>query len=693
MVTWKLIYHVGKYGIDDGGSIRIARRSVSDEENPQFDDPTGSGYTTVKANRDVRLDYFFNNRGHIRPFRASLQIDVRDGSLYPEDTISIVYGDKSCNGPGLRAQTFREEEHLFKVLIDPFGTGLFEEIENSPSIRIIGGPAEALEISAPSMVKQGEFFKVTVRALDSYGNRNEGYRGRISFINLNQSPASYDFLEEDRGAHTFKVKLDEPGLKTLHIKDEEGRAALSNPIIAQKELPNYRLFWGDMHGQTKQTVGTGTVDEYFRFLKEVADMDFGGWQGNDFQITHKLWEEVKEKTKKYNDPGNFVLFLGHEWSGLTPAGGDHNIYYLGDDQKIHRSNHWLIDDESSEETDRYPISALWKEFKGRRDVMAIAHIGGRRANLDYWDPERVPLIEVHSHHGTFEWFLEEALKRKLKVGFIAASDDHTCRPGLSFPSDRFTTKGGYTGVYAETLTRDALWEAFWARRTYGTTGERIILELKVDDHFMGEEYNATRSPEIKVNVHGTEPLHAVEVFNGTEIIHRHPFADPEDGDSILKIEWMGARVKSRPKIVNWNGGLYLDKGVIESFKEYAFDYIGQGVQQLTNQRISWRSTTGGDPDGVLLKINAPEDTTATFYSKQVTFIFKPNEIKHEPTVIEVGPVNRRVKIQKIKDGKLPRSLDFNIKDREIKKGLNQYWVKVTQSDGSMAWSSPVYANY
>jgi hypothetical protein len=210
---------------------------------------------------------------------------------------------------------------------------------------------------------------------------------------------------------------------------------------------------------------------------------------------------------------------------------------------------------------------------------------------------------------------------------------------------------------------------------------------------MGEEYNTKGPPEIKVNVHGTKDLHAVEVFNGTEIIYRHPFADPKNGDSILKIEWMGARVKSRPKIVDWGGGLYFDKGRIESFKEYAFDYQGQGIQRITNHRITWNSTTGGDPDGVLLKIKAPEDATATFYSKQVTFNFKPSEINHEPTIIEVGPVNRKVKIQKITDGKLPRSIEFTINAKEIKKGLNQYWVKVTQSDGSMAWSSPVYANY
>ncbi|HUV55448.1 MAG TPA: hypothetical protein VMW03_09615, partial [Candidatus Krumholzibacteriaceae bacterium] len=44
MVTWTLVYHVGRYGIDDGGSIRVARRSVSDEENPQLSEPGKSGY-------------------------------------------------------------------------------------------------------------------------------------------------------------------------------------------------------------------------------------------------------------------------------------------------------------------------------------------------------------------------------------------------------------------------------------------------------------------------------------------------------------------------------------------------------------------------------------------------------------------------------------------------------------------------
>jgi hypothetical protein len=698
LVSLKLTYHVGKFGIDDGGSIRIARRSVSDSEPLQFDDPLATGYTTVSTSGEVKLNCKWDHRGHIRPWRGALQVDVHHGSLGEGDTVVVTMGDRGGGGPGFRIQTFREEEHIFKVLVDCFGTGRFEEIEGSPIISIVGGPAETIQAASPSEAVQGETFSVVVRALDSWGNRSDGYRGRVSFSSSDpdaELPPDYSFGEGDRGAIRLEgVTLNTLGLQTLSVRDDGGREAVSNPIIVREDEPELRLLWGDFHGQTKQTVGTGSLDEYFCFVRDVAGMDFGAWQGNDFQVTRQLWSEVKEKVKEFNNPMKFITFLGYEWSGLTPAGGDHNIYFLGDDGPLHRSNHWLIEDRSDEDTDRYPVSELWETLRGRRDVMAVAHVGGRHANLDFHDPERVPLIEVHSHHGTFEWFLEEALERGLRVGFVANSDDHTCRPGLTLTADMFTTRGGYTGVYARGLTREDLWEALWSRRCYATTGDRVILQVDVDGRMMGEEYQGNGKPEISVEIHGTAPLQEVEVKRGVETIHRHPFAKPGAGEErLIKVEWSGARVRSRPKRVDWKGGLHIDKGRIVSLEEFAFDDHRQGIRRITNQRLEWTSTTGGDPDGVLLKLDAPEDAEITFHTKPATFSFKPAEIGYEPLVVEVGGVNQRVRVSVINAGELPKDLEFNFVDEDPRSGVNPYWVRVVQSDGTMAWSSPVYFEY
>jgi hypothetical protein len=694
----KLTYHVGRFGIDDGGAIRIARRWVSDAESPQCDYPQESGYTSVTTSGNVRLIKLFDARKHIRPWRAALQIDIRDGSLKEGDIIEVNFGDRSFGSPGLRMQTFRETEHIFKVYVDCFGTGRYEEIEDSPVIRIIGGPAERIQVATPSYAVVGEPFDIFVRALDNWGNRSDNYNGRVSFSSTDLKatlPNDFTFKDCHMGARRLEgVSLNSIGLQTILVKDDGNREAISNPIIVHEEWPQYRLYWGDFHGQTKETVGTGDPNEYFTFARDVSGVDFSSWQGNDFQVTKELWSTIKKKVKMYHEPGRFVTFLGYEWSGLTPAGGDHNIYFLGDEGDLHRSNHWLIEDKSDEDTNRYPINKLWETFRGRSDVMAIAHVGGRHANFDFFDQERVPLIEVHSHHGTFEWFLEEAINRGLVVGFVGNSDDHTCRPGLTLTADRFTTQGGYTGIYSYDLTREALWEALWARRCYATTGDRIIVWVDIDGHMMGKKIGGSSPQEIQVRIKGTAPLHEVTIQRGVETIYRHPFAKPkEKKEKLIKIEWSGARVKSRPKRVNWKGGLILDKGRIVSFRKFAFDDPRQDINKVTNQRLEWNSTTGGDPDGVILKLDAPENAEVYFHTIPISFTFKPDEVRYDPMVIEVGGVNQRVKISSIKSGELPRNIDFTYFDKNPKPGMNAYWVRIVQADGAMAWTSPIYFEY
>jgi hypothetical protein len=708
--TFKIVYTVGKYGIDDGGSIRVARRGGM---KPQTTDPKAPGYTTVKASRDVRLITgslpvtqtvnkdieLFGSRGntvrasHIRPFWSAFQVDVKDGSLYEGDQLVFTFGDTSMGSPGYQLKTSREAEYLFNVFVDPFGTGLYKQVPNPPNITIVGEEANQIQIAAPSQVVKGESFTVTVRALDKYGNRSDSYRGTVTLEATDaKMPPQYSFIEGDIGAHRLKgAVFNKTGLHRIKVNDDKGHEAVSNPILVEENEPELKLYWGDAHGQTKETVGTGSVPEYLSFVRDFAALDFTSWQGNDFQITKPLWEHVKKLIKEYHEPGRFITFLGYEWSGLTPGGGDHNIYFLGDDSQIHRSDHWLIPDKVDEDTDRYPISKLWKTYHGRKDVLAVPHVGGRHGNFDFYDPEFIPVIEVHSNHGTFEWFLLEAMKRRMKVGFIAASDDHSSRPGLTYPSGGMTTRGGYTGVYASELTREALWEAIWSRRVYGTTSERIIVHVESDGHLMGEEYTGSRAPEIKVRINGTAPIQEVEVYNWENRVYRHPFAEPSDeSERLIKVEWSGARVKSRPKVVTWDGGLTVKNGVIDGYTEFAFDFPHQGVEKVSDIELKWVSTTGGDPDGVLLKLKCSEEAEVEFKTKPVSFSFKPVDISYDPMVVDAGGLNQQVKVSTIKE-ELPENLEFTYKPEPVN-SLNAYWVRILQSDGSMAWTSPVFYN-
>ena len=58
----------------------------------------------------------------------------------------------------------------------------------------------------------------------------------------------------------------------------------------------------------------------------------------------------------------------------------------------------------------------------KEKVFLNLHVGGRPTNLDYHAPGIEPLVEIHSTHGTSEWFVKDALSRGYKVGITAGTD-------------------------------------------------------------------------------------------------------------------------------------------------------------------------------------------------------------------------------------------------------------------------------
>jgi hypothetical protein len=93
---WTLTYTAGSYGIDEGGTIMLVQRTACDWQKPQFEHPDQPGYTTVTTDAGARLSVRFQGKQHIRPWQKwCLVIDVHDGYLEPEDTVTIILGDRS----------------------------------------------------------------------------------------------------------------------------------------------------------------------------------------------------------------------------------------------------------------------------------------------------------------------------------------------------------------------------------------------------------------------------------------------------------------------------------------------------------------------------------------------------------------------------------------------------------------------
>lgn len=705
VTTLTLHYRAGPYGMEDSGALRLAWRMVSDWELPQTDDPQGFAYTTVHTTAKNAVFQISYDR-YVRPYTNSIVLRLVRGSLAEGDEVTITWGDTSQGGPGCRVQSHQEKNHEFRLLVDSTGSGIYQLVGEPLRIDVVAGWPHRIQAVLPGTVSPGVPFAVTVRCLDEVGNPTPRYRGKVHLRipdmppELWQLPETVDLSQSQTGALRLEGCLvKQEGAFHLEVVSDDGTMrAISNPCLSQG-AGQTQLFWGDLHGQNADTLGTGTLDEYYTFARDVAAVDVVSWQGNDFEITEQTWNKVRQKTKEYQDEGRFLVYLGYEWSGCTPRGGDYNIFFRDDSEAFYPSSDWVSAPNVNPDWITTPVTRLWERFAGRDDVMAIPHVGGRCGNLALLDTRISPAVEVHSHHGTFDWFALEAMRRRLKVGFVASSDDHTCRLGLFFPSCGQTPSGGfdvaagYYGIWAPSLSKQDVWDALRARHCYASTFDRIYLHTKLGSAVMGDELTMDGPGVLEVDAVGAVPLERVYLYRWDELVQTVAL-QPADPNRIL-IRWCGVVPGGKHKSTTWSGELYLDGGRIVQAEEYAIDRADQGIKTKSTSMVRWISTTSGDYDGLVLTVDRQPDAVIRFLSPQGNHTIRVGDITDTPTRVEFRPncyVEFCLAAPPAKDerewlDRCQAHVEFPIEPGEEEAG---WWVKVLQENGNGAWASPIF---
>ena len=197
------------------------------------------------------------------------------------------------------------------------------------------------------------------------------------------------------------------------------RSAVPGPLLIRAgEVSGY---WGDLHGQSGESIGVTTSRQYFDFARNKSFLDVTGHQANDFQVNNAFWAYLNELTDEYQETGRFVTFPGYEWSGNTAVGGDRNVFFRTEGRQIHRSSHALLPDRSDLDTDASDANALFGALKDE-DCVVYAHVGGRYADIAYaHDPRLETAMEIHSAWGTFEWMLTDGFPLGHRCGVVCNS--------------------------------------------------------------------------------------------------------------------------------------------------------------------------------------------------------------------------------------------------------------------------------
>ncbi|MHA1404868.1 MAG: DUF3604 domain-containing protein, partial [Candidatus Helarchaeota archaeon] len=323
-------------------------------------------------------------------------------------------------------------------------------------------------IKGPSIVQQGESFEVSVQAWDIYERLSTSYNGRI--------------WVRDYVYNTTTRQLDILSSNILGNPDNFGHSAYSNPIIVTEGTPDQRIYWGDIHGHTAMSDGSGTLDQAYTHAREVARLDFVTITDHDIMLD--IWNPFSWALEKYAaniyNSENFVTLVAYEWTAGFPTNpyGHINVYYRDADGLMLPNLH-LRDYGDPDKLWRALRS--WKSMTGS-DVITITHHtacdSNNKYDWSYYDSELMPLVEVYSAHGSSEcmasegnprplrvrqygeinkhgYYVRDALAMGYRVGMICSSDTHDGRLGHPLLHTALNTHSQYPLAMLP-MFRDAL---------------------------------------------------------------------------------------------------------------------------------------------------------------------------------------------------------------------------------------------
>lgn len=439
--------------------------------------------------------------------------------------------------------------------------------DSLPKVDIVAAGAEALRIFAPTLIEVNAPFDLRVAVVDRFDSgAHPVFDGEV----ILESPSGIEGLPEilkfypdnDNSRQISGLKILMPGIYRIRGRLQNSEIWFeSNPIVARQHVEE-PIYWGMLHGHSYYSECWGDGPRaYYKFGRDLSGLDYlalsdhyarlpraehvhsyaGRLYGSRFgqKITaYDAWLDTMDTADEYNQPGRFITLVGYEWS--SEQSGHHNIY-LADMRR---------DEIASIFTEDYvDLSYEMRNLLKKTEALFIPH--GHAWYFPYSELEigttasRLPLSPVYEAYS--DWGLSfhppsipdqgllgklnedeaisyrEAVSWGLELGLIADSDTHTGLPARRHPggiSPSHNRPQGITAVRMPHLDRANLISAYRQRKTYGTSGERIFLEVRSGQTQMGEILLTDEPVQIDVEVAGTDRIESVALYDGLHLIEK-----------------------------------------------------------------------------------------------------------------------------------------------------------------------------
>lgn len=498
---------------------------------------------------------------------------------------------------------------------------------------------------------------------------------------------------------------------------------------------SFQLFFGDLHNHCAISYAHGPLKAALENAK--GQLDFCSITGHahwpdmpqpderiqyiiDFHLKgfHKLkncWNHYLEEVESYCKEGSFLAFPGYEIHSSVE--GDYT--FVGKNQNLP-----LVLENSIEST----IKHLHEKFK--TDVLAFPHhlgypLGSRGANWECFNSTISPVVEILSMHGIsencesirpfyhsmgpidYEGTVQYALKKGLIFGLIGSTDHHSAYPG--------SYGHGKMAVWATDLSRNGIWDAIYARRTYALTGDRIKVEFFINNHPMGSVLPSCPEHFVQFHVNAGYPLESIELVKNNRVISTwNQFQNqwPDSNNEIQSKIYLEMGWGEKRSSFDWKGSIKLSKGIIldyesrfrgaevvspvEKDKKCHIPFRNGNLSKMDNQKLIFDVTSQGNPtnstpatQGFSFDFRAPIDACVELEIHDQTFSIPINRLLVGSFARNLGNIDSPA----FRLHRLPSSNEINVKGQIALGQENHndfYYLRVKQKNQQYAVTSPVF---
>jgi hypothetical protein len=294
-----------------------------------------------------------------------------------------------------------------------------------------------------------------------------------------------------------------------------------DPVRECSPSGEYYVAMGQTHAHSEISVCQRSFDRdadfKYRFFQDVQHCDFGSITDHAYNMWQTEMLLMRKLADYYYFPDEFVAIQGYEWTGssricVQNGGPWGHVAPLMFDE----SSDIELDFAGDQQCEGRSLARLAMRFKDASVIAPPLHMVDTLYPFrwDAFDETLMPVVELFDDlHGSCEaplapgvshsthieqgpWCDTELLAGK-HFGFIAGGD----HGGLA-----------RSGILTRALTREALYEALMARRSFATTGVGLHIEFCCGGDPMGSVVDSLES-DFHLVVEAPEHIHSIHVVH------------------------------------------------------------------------------------------------------------------------------------------------------------------------------------